>query len=66
MRQTISGLLLAAATALAFYLVGRNRYRCPHCGRKVRWADENCPHCGDDMKLRHRAGVPPAKENSKR
>lgn len=61
MRETLLGLLLAAATAAAFYLIGRNRYRCPHCGRRVRWQDVNCPHCGEDMKYRHRAGLPPGK-----
>lgn len=61
MRQTVLGLLLAAVTAVAFYLIGRSRYRCPHCGRRVRWQDVNCPHCGENMKSRHRAGLPPGK-----
>ncbi|MFZ0887601.1 MAG: hypothetical protein WA005_04045 [Candidatus Binataceae bacterium] len=59
MYQTIFGLLMAALTGLAFYLVARNRYKCPHCGRVVKWSDERCPHCGNDMKFQHRAGPPP-------
>ena len=56
MLRTIIGLTMVALTALGFWLVGRRRYRCPFCGRIVRWEDINCPHCGDDMKFRHRAG----------
>jgi predicted amidophosphoribosyltransferase len=59
MYRTIGGLAMVALTALAFYLVSRNRYKCPHCGRVVKWSDERCPHCGDDMKFQHRAGPPP-------
>jgi DNA-directed RNA polymerase subunit RPC12/RpoP len=56
MWHTIVGLLMVALTALGFYLIARRRYKCPHCGRQVRWEDVSCPHCGEDMKLRHRAG----------
>lgn len=59
MYQTIVGLLMAAATGLIFYWLARNRYKCPYCGRVVRWDDERCPHCGDDMKFQHRAGTTP-------
>ncbi|MGB3551528.1 MAG: hypothetical protein WA993_12600 [Candidatus Binatus sp.] len=59
MRQTIIGLLMVALTAAFFYLVGRRRYKCPLCGRVVRYDDLNCPHCGNDMKYRHRAGPEP-------
>jgi hypothetical protein len=57
--QTIVGLLMAAATGLIFYVIARNRYKCPYCGRVVRWGDERCPHCGDDMKFQHRVGTTP-------
>ncbi len=57
--QTVIGLLAAAVTVLAFYIVARNRYKCPYCGRRVKWSDENCPHCGSDMKGQHRVGPPP-------
>lgn len=66
MFQTIVGLLMVALTAAAFYWVGRRRYRCPYCGRIVKYDDVNCPYCGDDMKFRHRAGpesIPPAARN---
>ncbi|HEY9158631.1 zinc ribbon domain-containing protein [Candidatus Binatus sp.] len=56
MRQTIIGLLMVALTAAFFYWVGRRRYKCPYCGRVVRYDDVNCSHCGNDMKYRHRAG----------
>ncbi|MGA7871797.1 MAG: zinc ribbon domain-containing protein [Candidatus Binatus sp.] len=56
MRQTIIGLLMVALTAAFFYWVGRRRYKCPYCGRIVKYDDVNCPHCGNDMKYRHRAG----------
>jgi primosomal protein N' len=55
-RQTIVGLLMVAVTAGFFYWVARNRYKCPFCGRVVKYNDVNCPHCGNDMKFRHRAG----------
>jgi endogenous inhibitor of DNA gyrase (YacG/DUF329 family) len=57
--RTIIGLLLAALTGVVFYFIGRTRYKCPHCGRKVKWSDELCPHCGDDMKFQHRVGTTP-------
>jgi hypothetical protein len=56
MRQTLGGLLMVALTALGLYLLARRRYRCPFCGRIVKWKDIVCPHCGGDMKFRHRAG----------
>ncbi len=59
--QTVIGLLAAAVTVLAFYLVARNRYKCPYCGRRVKWSDESCPHCGGDMKAQHRVGPPPSR-----
>jgi predicted amidophosphoribosyltransferase len=52
---------MVALTALWLYWLGRKRYKCPLCGRIVRWSDEICPHCGDDMKFRHRIGPPPRK-----
>jgi predicted RNA-binding Zn-ribbon protein involved in translation (DUF1610 family) len=55
-RQTIIGLLMVAVTAAFFYWVARSRYKCPYCGRIVKYDDVNCPHCGNDMKFRHRAG----------
>ncbi len=58
-RQTIIGLAMVALTALGFYLVARRRYKCPYCGRFVRWEDVNCPHCGSDMNFRHRVGPEP-------
>jgi predicted RNA-binding Zn-ribbon protein involved in translation (DUF1610 family) len=54
--RTIIGLILVAATAVILWLLARGRYRCPFCGRIVRWKDVNCPHCGEDMKMRHREG----------
>ena len=56
MRQTIIGLLMVALTAAVFYWVARHRYKCPYCGRFVRYDDVNCPYCGNDMNFRHRAG----------
>ena len=56
MRQTIIGLLMVALTAGFFYWVARRRYKCPYCGRIVKYDDVNCPHCGNDMKFLHRAG----------
>jgi predicted RNA-binding Zn-ribbon protein involved in translation (DUF1610 family) len=53
-RQTIIGLLMVALTAAFFYWVARSRYKCPYCGRAVKYNDVNCPHCGNDMKYRHR------------
>jgi endogenous inhibitor of DNA gyrase (YacG/DUF329 family) len=53
--RAIFAILIGGGTVLYFYLKWRNRYRCPYCGRRVRWKDINCPHCGDDMKFRHRA-----------
>jgi endogenous inhibitor of DNA gyrase (YacG/DUF329 family) len=53
--RAIFAVLIGGGTALYFYLKARNRYRCPYCGRRVRWKDVNCPHCGEDMKMRHRA-----------
>jgi hypothetical protein len=49
-------LLTIGLTAAGFYWAARRRYKCPFCGRIVRYADINCPHCGNDMKFRHRAG----------
>jgi predicted amidophosphoribosyltransferase len=54
--QIVVGLAMVALTAGYFYYSARNRYKCPNCGRPVRWKDVNCPHCGEDMKLQHRAG----------
>jgi hypothetical protein len=54
--QTLIGLTMVALTAVGFYLLARNRYKCPFCARPVKWKDVNCPHCGDDMKFLHRAG----------
>ncbi|HYB90868.1 MAG TPA: zinc ribbon domain-containing protein [Candidatus Binataceae bacterium] len=56
MLRIIIGLAMVALTALGLWWAGRRRYRCPSCGRIVRWQDINCPHCGADMKGRHRAG----------
>lgn len=56
MRQVIVGLVMVALTAGYFWLVARRRYRCPFCGRPVKWQDINCPHCGNDMNYRHREG----------
>ncbi|HSZ23267.1 MAG TPA: zinc ribbon domain-containing protein [Candidatus Sulfotelmatobacter sp.] len=56
MRQTIIGLLMVALTAAGFYWVARHRYKCPFCGRNVKYDDINCPYCGNDMNYRHRAG----------
>gem|GEM_PF-498705 len=53
--RAIFAVVIGGGTALYFYLKWRNRYHCPHCGRRVRWGDINCPHCGEDMKFRHRA-----------
>jgi DNA-directed RNA polymerase subunit RPC12/RpoP len=64
--QTIVGLLMVALTAACFYWIGRRRYKCPYCGRIVKYDDVNCPYCGDDMKFRHRAGpesIPHAARN---
>lgn len=61
MGHTLIGLLMVALTALGLYWVGRNRYKCPQCGRVVRWDDVNCPHCGSDMKAQHRVGPAPSK-----
>ncbi|MGH7865410.1 MAG: hypothetical protein ACREQB_10490 [Candidatus Binataceae bacterium] len=55
-RETIFGLVMVAATALWFYYLARKRYRCPFCGRNVKWDDVNCRHCGSDMEGRHRMG----------
>lgn len=66
MTQTIVGLLMVALTAAGFYWVGRRRYKCPFCGRIVKYNDVNCPYCGNDMNFRHRAGpesVPAAATN---
>jgi predicted amidophosphoribosyltransferase len=57
--RTLIGLLLAALTGVWLYMLGRRRYKCPYCGRSVKWSDERCPHCGDDMKFRHRVGPEP-------
>jgi endogenous inhibitor of DNA gyrase (YacG/DUF329 family) len=56
MRQIGIGLGMVALTALYFWLVARRRYKCPYCGRNVKWEDVNCPYCGNDMQFRHRAG----------
>ena len=56
MSHTIIGLLMVALTALGFYWVARRRYKCPYCGRIVKYDDVNCPYCGNDMKFLHRAG----------
>ena len=56
MKQTVIGLLMVLVTALGLYWVARNRYKCPSCGRPVRWKDINCPHCGVDMNYKHRTG----------
>jgi DNA-directed RNA polymerase subunit RPC12/RpoP len=55
-KQIIIGALTIALTAAGFYWAARRRYKCPFCGRIVRYADINCPYCGNDMKFRHRAG----------
>jgi len=55
--ETIFGLLTVVATALWFYYLARKRYRCPFCGRNVKWDDQNCPHCGANMEGRHRMGA---------
>jgi DNA-directed RNA polymerase subunit RPC12/RpoP len=59
MKETIVGLLMVGATAAYFYWVARHRYRCPFCGRYVKYNDVNCPHCGNDMMYKHRAGPEP-------
>ena len=61
MRQTIVGLLMVALTAVYFYWVARRRYKCPYCGRAVKYNDVSCPYCGNDMQFKHRAGpeLPP-------
>ena len=46
MKQTLIGLIMITITAVGFYLVARNRYKCPYCARTVKWTDVNCPHCG--------------------
>ena len=56
MSHTIIGLLMVAVTAAGFYWVARRRYKCPYCGRIVKYDDVNCPYCGNDMKFLHRAG----------
>lgn len=56
MIHTIIGLIMVAATAVGLYWIARSRYKCPHCGRQVKWNDVNCPHCGEDMKFQHRVG----------
>ncbi len=61
MRETLLGLLMAALTAAVVYVIGRRRYKCPHCGRRVRWKDADCPHCGEDMKYPPSRGLPPGK-----
>jgi predicted RNA-binding Zn-ribbon protein involved in translation (DUF1610 family) len=55
-KQIVIALLTIALTAAGFYWAARRRYKCPFCGRIVRYSDINCPHCGNDMKFRHRAG----------
>jgi hypothetical protein len=50
---------MVAVTAAAFYWVARRRYKCPYCGRIVKYDDVNCPYCGNDMKFLHRAGPEP-------
>jgi DNA-directed RNA polymerase subunit RPC12/RpoP len=55
-KQIIIGVLTIALTAAGFYWAARRRYKCPYCGRIVRYSDVNCPYCGNDMKFRHRAG----------
>ena len=52
--RIVVGALTVTATALGFWWRARVRYRCPHCGRFVRWKDVNCPHCGEDMQSHHR------------
>ena len=47
---------MVAVTAAGFYWVARRRYKCPYCGRIVKYDDVNCPYCGNDMKFLHRAG----------
>jgi predicted amidophosphoribosyltransferase len=59
MRETILGLLMVVLTAAIFWMIGRNRLKCPLCGRVVKWDDVNCPHCGDDMQGRHKVGPAP-------
>jgi len=49
MIRTILGLLSAAITAMFLYLLARNHYSCPYCGKAVRWRNLVCPHCGLDM-----------------
>jgi DNA-directed RNA polymerase subunit RPC12/RpoP len=56
MKQVLVGLAMVALTALYFWLVARRRYKCPFCGRNVKWNDVNCPYCGNDMQFKHRAG----------
>jgi DNA-directed RNA polymerase subunit RPC12/RpoP len=52
--QVIIGLAMVALTALGLWWISRHRYRCPFCGRFVKWKDIKCPHCGNDMEFRHR------------
>jgi zinc-ribbon domain len=59
LRHTIIGLAMVGLTAAGFYLAARRRYKCPYCGRFVKWQDVKCPHCGSDMNFRHRAGPEP-------
>jgi endogenous inhibitor of DNA gyrase (YacG/DUF329 family) len=47
---------MVAVTAAGFYWVARRRYKCPYCGRIVKYDDVNCPYCGNDMKFLHRSG----------
>ena len=56
MKHLAIALLTIGLTAAGFYWAARRRYKCPFCGRIVRYSDVNCPHCGNDMKFRHRAG----------
>ncbi|HXN85448.1 MAG TPA: hypothetical protein VN867_05220 [Candidatus Binataceae bacterium] len=56
--HTLIGLIMVVLTAVGFYLIARNRYKCPYCARTVKWTDVNCPHCGEDMKFLHRTGPP--------